>query len=102
MVIFLWILSQGLAKRNSVKFFAIHERRGKIEPRLLLRRFPAAVRYARQSSLRVIGAKVFNRLTLSLRNNQVHTFKSTLYAFNFSHVCKNQQSASSNSHDESS
>ena len=85
MVIFLWKLSQGLAKGYSVNFSSIHERRGRtIEPCKVARSSPAAVRNARESSLGVKGAKVFNLLPLSLRNlnsNHVDTFKSNLDAF---------------------
>ena len=65
--------------------FAYSERRGRmILPNKEVRSCPAAVRHARESSLGVKGAQVFNLLPASLRNinsKQAETFKTSLDKF---------------------
>ena len=85
MVIFLWKLSQGLVKGYEVTFTNQQGRRGRtIVPSSVLRNSPAAVRKARESSLGVKGARIFNLLPASLRDlnsKHVDTFKSNLDAY---------------------
>ena len=63
MIIFLWKLSQGLVKGYDVVFSDQLGRRGRtIVVNSVLRSSPAAVRKARECSLGVKGAKLFNLL----------------------------------------
>ena len=84
MMIFLWKLSQGLVKGYDMTF-TNSERRGRtIVPCKVVRNCPAAVRHARESSLGVKGAQLFNLLPASLRNfESVHAeaFKANLDKF---------------------
>ena len=84
MVIFLWKLSQGLVKGYDLTF-SYSERRGRmIVPNKEVRSCPAAVRHARESSVGVKGAQVFNLLPASLRNfdsKHAETFKGSLDKF---------------------
>ena len=65
--------------------FSNSDRRGRlIVPKTVVRSSSAAVRQARECSLGVKGAKMFNLLTVSLRNidsDHVDKFKSQLDAF---------------------
>ena len=72
-IIFLWKVGQGLVKGYDVTFTQ-HERRGrlmKLAP--LCNTSPAAVRKARESSLRVRGAKLFNTIPRDLRDTVTGT-----------------------------
>ena len=84
MIIFLWKLSQGLVKGYNVTF-STNERRGRtIVPNTMVRSSPASVRHAREATLGVKGAQIFNLLPASLRNcntNHTDTFKANLDAF---------------------
>ena len=67
-IIFLWKVGQGLVKGYDVSFTQ-HERRGrlmKLAP--LCNTAPAAVKRARESSLQVRGAKLFNTIPRDLRD----------------------------------
>ena len=84
MVIFLWKLSQGLVKGYNVNFQQQGRRGRTIVTNSVLRSSQAAVRKARESSLGVKGAKIFNLLPASIRDinsNHVDTFKSSLDAY---------------------
>ena len=84
MIIFLWKISQNLVKGYSVPFIT-SERRGRtIVPHQVIARAPAAVRRARESSLSVKGARIFNLLPVTIRNidsENVQTFKTELDKF---------------------
>ena len=68
MIIFLWKISQNLVKGYSVPF-TTSERRGRtIVPHQVVAKAPAAVRRARESSLSVKGARIFNLLPVTIRN----------------------------------
>ena len=83
MIIFLWKLSQGLVKGYRVTF-SNPERRGRTIVPYTIISSPAAVRHARESSLAVKGAQIFNLLPAPLRNldsQHVDAFKTSLDAF---------------------
>ena len=83
-IIFLWKVAMGLVKGYSVQFNS-SGRRGRLcsvtdTPRIA----PAHVRRARDASLAVRGAKIFNMLPADLRNitcDKVTTFKRSLDKF---------------------
>ena len=84
MIIFLWKISQGLVRGYDVTF--LHsERRGRtIVPNKIVKSSPASVRKAREWSLGVRGAQLFNILPVTLRNlnsDSVETFKNNLDSF---------------------
>ena len=84
MVIFLWKISQGLVKGYDVSFSSTERRGRTIVPSTVVRTSPSAVRRARESSLGVKGANIFNLLPAALRNlnsKHVDTFKTSLDAF---------------------
>ena len=84
MVIFLWKISQGLVKGYDVSFTSTERRGRTIVPSTVVRTSPSAVRRARESSLGVKGANIFNLLPAALRNlnsKHVDTFKTSLDAF---------------------
>ena len=82
MILFLWKISQGLVKGYSVEFTSEHGRRGRVAlPHNVVQSSPAMVRRARESSLGVKGAKMFNLLPPIVRNiNSVNVeeFKTAL------------------------
>ena len=84
LIIFLWKLSQGMIQGYNVTF-SYSDRRGRsVIPRPVVRDSPSAVRQARESSLSVKGAKLFNLLPDCIRNintDHVDTFKTNLDAF---------------------
>ena len=84
MIIFLWKISQNLVKGYSVPF-TTSERRGRtIVPHQVVAKAPAAVRRARESSLSVKGARIFNLLPVTIRNidsENIQTFKTELDKF---------------------
>ena len=84
MIIFLWKLSQGMVNGYHVTF-THSERRGRlILPNNVVARAPAMVRRARESSLGVKGANIFNILPghiRSLNSEHVDTFKTKLDTF---------------------
>ena len=84
MVIFLWKISQGLVRGYDITFSNTARRGRSIVPNTIVRSSPAAVRKARESSLGVKGAQIFNLLPASLRNlnsDNADTFKTNLDAF---------------------
>ena len=84
MIVFLWKISQNLVQGYSVPFL-YSERRGRtIVPQQVVARAPASVRRARESSLSVKGARIFNLLPVSIRNidsENVESFKTELDKF---------------------
>ena len=85
MVIFIWKLSQGLVSGYQVQFSSKLGRRGRTAlPHHVVQSSPALVRRARESSLGVKGARLFNLLPADIRNNDsdsVDSFKSALDKF---------------------
>ena len=85
MIIFLWKISQGLVKGYDVSFTTELGRRGRyIIPKTVVKTAPVSVRKARESSLAVKGAKIFNLLPASIRSmntDHIETFKSNLDSF---------------------
>ena len=84
MIIFLWKVSQGLVNGYQVSF-SCSDRRGRTAiPKPVIRSSSAKVRQARESSLGVKGAKIFNLLPAGLRNlnsDHVDRFKANLDAY---------------------
>ena len=85
MVIFLCKISQGLVQGYSMQFTSTHGRRGRTAiPSDIVKNSPALVKKARESSIGVKGARIFNLLPLELRNmncENVETFKKNLDNF---------------------
>ena len=84
MVIFLWKISQGPVKGYQVTFTTMGSRGRMIIPNTVVNSSPAVVRNARESSLGVKGARIFNLLPAGLRNldtDNVDIFKDNLDAF---------------------
>ena len=83
-IIFIWKISVGLVKGYNLKF-ENNPRRGKhVKERGIPRNIPVMVKRAREASLSVRGAKIFNMLPKSLRNfssDKVDGFKSKLDSF---------------------
>ena len=84
-IIFLWKISQGLVKGYDIQFTTDQSRRGRcIIPKTISKTAPAVVKRARESSIAVKGAKLFNLLPVTIRNlnsDHVETFKCNLDAF---------------------
>ena len=84
-MIFLWKISQGLVSGYDVNFSSCGARRGRvIIPKPVDNKSPAVVRKARENSLAVRGAKIFNLLPDSLRtlnSDHVDFFKNHLDVF---------------------
>ena len=83
MVCFLWKLSQGLVGGYSLQW-QWSDRRGRYAvPAPLARGAPSAVRRARERCLSVRGARIFNMLPASLRNEtgSFELFKNHLDAY---------------------
>ena len=85
MVLFLWKVSQGLVRGYSIEFTSSKGRRGRCAlPNAVVASSPASVRNARESSLGVKGALIFNLLPAELRNVDSHnidSFKTILGKF---------------------
>ena len=85
MIIFIWKLSQGLVKGYSVDFTSVVGRRGRTAlPKEIIQSSSSSVKKARESSMGVKGAKMFNLLPSSIRNTNsanVDVFKSALDDF---------------------
>ena len=85
MVIFLWKISQGMVSGYDVTFTSGGGRRGRsIVPNPVVRSAPSMVRNAREHSLGVKGAKLFNLLPETLRSmntDHVDYFKNNLDIF---------------------
>ena len=84
-VIFLWKISQGLVSGYDVNFTSLGTRRGRlIIPNSIISTAAAPVRRAREQSLGVRGAQIFNLLPEKLRSmntDHVDTFKNHLDTF---------------------
>ena len=80
-IIFLWKVAQGLVQGYHVEFYS-SDRRGRLAVvRPYKTRAPAQVRRAREASLSVKGARLFNSIPRELRDmshGKVETFKSGL------------------------
>ena len=84
MIVFLWKISQRMVEGYSVTF-SNNVRRGRtVLPNSVVASAPAVVRRARETTLGVKGAKLFNLLPISIRNidsDNVETFKAELDKF---------------------
>ena len=84
-IVFLWKISQGLVSGYDLQFSIVGTRRGRmITPKPIVKSAPTIVRNARERSLAVKGAQIFNLLPESLRglNSQhVDLFKNQLDIF---------------------
>ena len=82
MVLFLWKVSQGLVKGFEISFTEKLRRRGRTAVVATVpKSSPASVRKARECTLAIRGARIFNLLPAAIRNhdsNQVDTFKTML------------------------
>ena len=87
MAIFLWKVSQGMVKGYDMEFTGIEGRRGRTAlPRQVIASSSNLVKKARESSIGVKGAKLFNLLPVEVRNinsDNVDTFKCALDSFLF-------------------
>ena len=85
MILFLWKISQDMVKGYQVGFTSTVGRRGRTAlPHDGVSSSPAPVRKARESSLGVKGARIFNLLPAELRNIDSHSvdiFKAKLDIF---------------------
>jgi hypothetical protein len=85
MVIFLWKIAQGLVNGYHVEFTSAHGRRGRLAlPKNIVQSSSSLVKKARESSLGVKGAKIFNLLPPTIRNinsDNVDHFKKELDTF---------------------
>ena len=81
MIIFIWKVSMGMVKGYDIKF-EFNARRGWLAiPKQVRKDAPAAVRRARADSIQIRGVKLFNLLTVGLRNmasDHQDMFKSNL------------------------
>ena len=68
-IIFIWKICQGLVSGYSLSFTSGESRRGRVViPKLVVRTAPSSVRKARERSLGVRGAQIFNLLPENLRS----------------------------------
>ena len=85
MIIFLWKICQGLVSGYSLQISSDGSRRGrKFIPKPIVKSAPSLVRNARERSLAVKGAQLFNLLPESLRGLKslhVDLFKNHLDVF---------------------
>ena len=83
-IIFIWKISQGLVKGYNLQF-SHSDRRGRmVVPNPVVRHAPCRVRNAREATLGVKGAKIFNLLPVWIRTMNgisVDKFKSELDKF---------------------
>ena len=84
-VIFPWKISQGMVSGYDVEFTSMGNRRGRtIVPNSIVKSAPFSVRKAREQSLGVRGAQLFNLLPENLRSmntDHVDTFQNHLDVF---------------------
>ena len=84
-VIFLWKISQGLVNGYSIEFSSVYGRRGRtVVPRQIIPSSSSLVKKAREASIGVKGAKIFNLLPAYIRNinsTDVNVFKTNLDSF---------------------
>ena len=70
-MIFVWKLSQGLVRGYSMSFSSMSCRLGRqAQPALVVKSAPSSVKQAREASLAVKGAKLFNLFPAQLRNSE--------------------------------
>ena len=85
MAIFIWKVAMGLVEGYDMKFSGETSRRGReCSVANIVRNAPISVRKAREGSLSVKGARIFNLLPIELRNlesQKVHYFKKELDKF---------------------
>ena len=85
MIIFIWKIAMGLVDGYEMKFGGEQSRRGReCSVAEIVRNSPSSVKRARQDSLSVKGAKMFNLLPSDLRNinsDKVQHFKGKLDTF---------------------
>ena len=85
MVIFLWKISQGLVNGYNIEFSSVYGRRGRtVVPRQIIQSSSSLVKKAREASIGVKGAKIFNLLPAYIRNidsTDVKVFKTNLDSF---------------------
>ena len=83
-VIFLWKISQGMVLGYDVQFASVGRRGRNIIPKAVARAAPTVVKNARERSLGVRGAKLFNLLPETLRSmnsDHIDMFKNHLDVF---------------------
>ena len=84
-VMFLWKISQGMVSGYNIDFTHTMGRRGRsIIPKAVVRAAPSAVRNARERSLGVKGAQIFNLLPEQIRSmntDHIDMFKNHLDVF---------------------
>ena len=66
-IIFIWKICQGLVQGYNLEFSSSDRRGRMVVPNTVHRHAPAAVRQARESSLGVKGARIFNLLPVWIR-----------------------------------
>ena len=85
MIVFLWKVSQGMVSGYNIQFSSKHGRRGRSAlPHSLVLSSPSSVRRARENSLGVKGARIFNLIPADIRNldgANVDQFKKALDTF---------------------
>ena len=85
MVLFIWKISQGMVQGYNLEFTSTRGRRGRtVLPHNIVASSPAPVKKARESSLGVKGARIFNLLPTEVRNidsQSVDIFKKQLDLF---------------------
>ena len=85
MVIFLWKISQGMVQGYNVEYTSVIGLRGRTAlPRNVVQSSSSLVRKARESSIGVKGARIFNLLPAHIRNvnaDNVDSFKKSLDSF---------------------
>ena len=85
MIIFLWKISQGLVQGYHVEYTSVSGRRGRTAlPRNVVQSSSSLVKKARESSIGVKGARIFNLLPAHIRNissDNVDEFKKNLDSF---------------------
>ena len=67
-IIFIWKLSQGLVKGYNIEFSSSDRRGRMVVPHVVCRLAPAAVKQAREATLGVKGAKIYNLLPVFQTN----------------------------------
>ena len=83
-IIFIWKISQQLVHGYSLEFSSSDRRGRMVIPHMVQKKAPAAVRRAREASLGVKGARIFNLLPVWIRTLNgvtVDKFKSELDLF---------------------
>ena len=85
MTIFLWKISQGMTSGYNLEFTSMYGIRGRtVLPKDIVMTSHSLVRKARESSIGVKGARIFNLLPVEIRNieaENVAVFKNRLDAF---------------------